>query len=75
MTRRSYGARLSKMIVSKDPHFRNRVLMENNVPRNLLDNLPDESSPLAQMTLCSAHSRLDNSGLGFLNVQDHTLAR
>jgi hypothetical protein len=37
-----------------------------DIPRNLLDNLSNKRSALAEMTLRSANSGLDNSCLGFL---------
>jgi hypothetical protein len=37
-----------------------------NVPGNLLDNLTDERSALAQVTLGSADSGLNNTGFGLL---------
>jgi hypothetical protein len=40
---------------------------QRNVPRNLLDDLPDKRSLLAEMSLGSADSGLGNSGRGFLH--------
>jgi hypothetical protein len=42
-------------------HYQN-----GDVPRNLLDDLPNEGSAFAQVPLSSADSWLDDSGLGFL---------
>jgi hypothetical protein len=76
MTRRSYGARLCDASVQSSHHVpipmpmagtdgrgrRNR----NRIPRNLLDDLTDESSALAQVTLGLGRLWLDDAGLGFL---------
>ena len=56
-------------MVQDYPHHQSNsdlFLQELHIPRHLLDNLPNELSALAQMTLGSADSWLDNSGLGFL---------
>lgn len=45
-----------------------------NVPRNLLDDLTNESSSLAQVTLGAGNSWLDNSSLGFLYSQNYTIS-
>jgi hypothetical protein len=49
---------------SNQNHHRNG--MENNIPRDLLDNLPNKLGALAQMTLGSANSGLGDTSLGFL---------
>lgn len=49
---------------------------DKNIPRNLLNNLSDESGTLAQMTLGSANSWFADSGLGFLYSRENdVLAR
>ena len=64
------------ILISKDPRFQTTtVLIEKNIPRDFLDNLSNESSLLAQMAFSSANSGLDFSGLGFLYVENNTLAR
>jgi hypothetical protein len=40
----------------------------SHIPRNLLDNLPNKRSLLAQVTLGPADSGLDNACLGFLHI-------
>lgn len=40
--------------------------VETNLPSNLLDDLTDESSALAQVALGTGHTGLDNTGSGFL---------
>ena len=63
MTRRSYGARLSSSSAQIQSY---RHSQDHHIPRNLLDDLPDELSAFAQVSLGSADSWLDDSGLGFL---------
>lgn len=45
-----------------------------DVPSNLLNNVPHESSALAQVTLGSGNTRLDNAGGGFLNCEEQTIS-
>lgn len=75
MMRRSYGARLSDTIVrSPCPIQLHAMLLEqknagqraraqrNNIPSDLLDELPDEGSPLAEVALGAAHPGLVDAG-------------
>ena len=67
MTRRSYGASLQ--ITHQISLCSPKVKMgegRKSIPRNLLDDLTNESGLLAQVTLGSADSWLDNTSLGFL---------
>jgi hypothetical protein len=57
-----------KSIPSLAHWFLQLPLSRSNIPRDLLDNLPDERSLLAQVTLGPADSGLDNSCLGFLHI-------
>lgn len=75
MTRFSYGARLSHSISPQMPLPDPRSRRRENIPGDLLNNLPHERSSLAQVTLCPRDAGLDNTGFGFLYQGRVMLAR
>lgn len=52
--------------IGRSSDGRGLACMESDIPRDLLDNIPDESSALAEVTLHARHARLHCAGGDFL---------